>query len=388
VNLTGLIAGPAQVWGSVRLVPLLRPEPLTDLRLHAQLRGDNELSIVDVTPRTSYIAFIPHAFVATWTRDGSPAAAFGTQLAAADATGEPRGIRLRFDRRMARARRNEPERLRFLPLHLAMEGYLALHLGGPSVAWQDWSARALRAGLSPRIEAAYAGTWVPGLNDAMRVFEIHPDQCGMMLYVADALASAFVVGHPDDYRALHPTLVRDMYGELIYRYAVMYDGVQEFRARIDDTAVGSPADLRAAVSRVATEWHTFHRTMAGGLLDAEPSTVDKVYRMAPYTLSRFLPTFDPDRENHIGEAITDDSGRVAYLKTFRLSAAQTKRGHLLSNLARHDWNLDDTAAALGSTREHLIGRMERAGFGALLRQDVLDAARAARRRPPRISRRT
>jgi hypothetical protein len=31
-------------------------------------------------------------------------------------------------------------------------------------------------------------------------------------------------------------------------------------------------------------------------------------------------------------------------------------------------------------------RMERAGFGMLLRQDVVDAARAERRRGPRISR--
>jgi transcriptional regulator with GAF, ATPase, and Fis domain len=84
--------------------------------------------------------------------------------------------------------------------------------------------------------------------------------------------------------------------------------------------------------------------------------------------------------------ITDDAGRLAYLKTFRLSAAQTRRGHLLASLARHDWNLDDTATALGTTREDLVTRMERAGFGLLLRQDVRDAVRAARRRPPRISR--
>jgi hypothetical protein len=44
--------------------------------------------------------------------------------------------------------------------------------------------------------------------------------------------------------------------------------------------VASPAGLRAAVARVAAEWHEFHDLMAGGLFGVEPSIVDKVYRMA------------------------------------------------------------------------------------------------------------
>ncbi|MFF8376398.1 hypothetical protein ACF07V_09750 [Streptomyces sp. NPDC015661] len=37
---------------------------------------------------------------------------------------------------------------------------------------------------------------MPGLGEALRVFELHPGQCGLLLYVTDALAAAFVVPHP------------------------------------------------------------------------------------------------------------------------------------------------------------------------------------------------
>jgi len=99
-----------------------------------------------------------------------------------------------------------------------------------------------------------------------------------------------------------------------------------------------------------------------------------------------VPAFDPDTDNHIGETITDDGGRLAYLKSIRLSAAQVRRGHLLSQLAAHDWNLDATAAALGTDRDGLTGRLDRAGFGHLLRPDIIDAYRFSRRRATRTGR--
>jgi len=376
--LTGLSTGPAQAWGGVRLVPLVREKPIEDLRLDARLYDAN-LGIVEVDSRTAYSSYIPHGFVANWTRDGTPAAAYGTQLAD-PAAGDraPCRIPLRFHRRMARrAGRN---RLRFLPLHMALEGYLALHFGGPEIAWEEWSRRAIRHGLSPRVEESYTGAAVSGLADALRVFEILPGQCGVLVYVADALAAAFVVPHPGDYRALHSTLVHDLYGELIYHYAMLSMPVPDFRARIADTEVRSLADLRAQARRQQDEWAAFHdRVMAGGLL-GEGYTYQHVYQMGRYRLARFLPPFERQRENHIGELITDDAGRPAYLKTFRLSENQIRRGHLLTRLAASDWNLSDTAAALGVTEPELGRRIETAGFGHLLRQDVRDHYRAQTRR--------
>ncbi|MET8046590.1 hypothetical protein ABZU75_03245 [Streptosporangium sp. NPDC005286] len=172
-------------------------------------------------------------------------------------------------------------------------------------------------------------------------------------------------------------------GELIYHYAMLSGPVPDFRARIVDATVHSLADLRVRARRQQDEWAAFHdRVMAGGLLDAD-YTYQRVYELGGYRLSRFLPPFERRRENHIGELITDGAGRLAYLKTFRLSENQIRRGHLLTRLAAADWNLADTAVMLGVTEPQLGLRIEAAGFGHLLRQDVLDHYRARVRRAGR-----
>lgn len=379
LNLSGLTVLTPQVWGGVRLVPLARDKPIDTLRLHQQIYGD-EPGLVQLSPREQYISYIPHGFVATWTTDGSPAAAYGTQLRR---TGDrdsqaPACVPLRFHRKLAR--REEKNRLRFLPLHLALEGYLALHFGGPDVVWDEWSRQAIRRGLSPRVEQAYLGAEVWGLADALKVFEIHPGQCGVLVYVADALAAAFAVPHPDDYRTLHPTLVHDLFGELIAHYATLAMPVPEFRARLSDSHIRTIADLRAAATRQRVEWQEFHdTTMASALLDSSYD-IRRVYRMGDFTLCRFLPGFRLKQENHIGELITDRRGRTAYLKTFRLSESQIRRGHLLNQLATHGWHLPTAAKAMGLSETQLGLRISSAGFGALLRQDVLDHYRAETRR--------
>ncbi|WP_327356597.1 ARPP-2 domain-containing protein [Streptomyces sp. NBC_01304] len=366
LDLTGLTTRPAQVWGGVRLVPLVREQPLTDLRLRHELFEDALLA-VEADKNSYYTAYIPHGFVADWTKDGSPAAAYGTQLC----DDEP--VHAVPMRRLVQ--RAGSQRLRFLPLHLALEGYLALHFGGPSVLWDEWSRRAIRKGLTPRAEMAYAGSQVQGLDDALRIFEIHPGQCGLMLYVADALAAAFVVPHPDDYRALHATLLQDMYGELVYQHAHYGGPVPEFTAKIPDSPqLTTLAALREAARGQERAWATAHDTqLANGLLD-ESYEFDRLRRMGRYRLARFLPPFERQREQHIGEVITDLKGRVAYLKTIRLTENQIRRGHLLSQLARHDWNLADTAHALGATPVELVRRIRAAGFDGMLKRHVVEAA--------------
>lgn len=376
LSLDGLETGPAQVWGSVRLVPLIRSEPVPHLRLHRKVYRE-PVTIVDVGD-AAYVSFVPHAFVASWSdADQTPAASYGTRLLEPGSGDVPPRIAVRTTRRMAR--KAGRDRLRFLPLHLAVEGYLALHFGGPGIAWEEWSRRAVARGLSPRCEETYAGLRVRGLEDALRIFEIHPRQCGVMVHVADALASAFAVPHPDDYRALHPTLVEDLFGELIYMYGLLGAPAGDLSARIDDTGIRSLEDLRAAAEVRREEWASFHdAVMAGRLFDAGGSR-QVVQYLRGFELTRFLPSFALREENHIGEAITGGDGRVAYLKSFRLSDAQVRRGHLLSRLAEHDWRLSAAAAALGTDEAALALRLERAGFGYLLRQDVLDHYRARRR---------
>lgn len=374
IDLSALRTGPAQVWGALRLVPLLRDEPVESLRLHRIAYGDASLSRVQLTDRISYYSYIPHGFVADWNRDTGDreqSAAFGTQIVGGDGT--VRSMPVDLHRRMAQ--KTGKRRVRFLPLHLAMEGYLALHFEGPAIAWREWSDRLIRNGLSPRSEASYRGAAIPDLQDALRVFEIHEGQCGVLVYAADALAAAFVVPHPEDYRELHPTLMLDMYGELIYQYALMMPAVQEFHANLGDGidglhGIGTLADLRAAAEAQVRSWAAFHDTVMANALLEHDYAADRAYRMGDFDLVRFRPAFKPGEENHIGEAITDAAGRIAYLKTFRLSEAQIRRGYLLELLAAHDWRLARAAASIGTTSEGLRNRIRAAGFELMLREKI------------------
>ncbi|MFO7565146.1 MAG: hypothetical protein R6X02_21040, partial [Enhygromyxa sp.] len=63
VELRGLSLAPSQIWRGVRLVPILRDEPIEDLRLDPLCYGD-ELGVVSLPDRSTYTAFVPHAFVA------------------------------------------------------------------------------------------------------------------------------------------------------------------------------------------------------------------------------------------------------------------------------------------------------------------------------------
>lgn len=373
LELAGLSARPSQVWGGVRLVPLVRERPVEGLRLHREVYEGYGAGLVEVGPRTHYTSYIPHGFVADWTGEGTNSAAYGTQLAAPGGSGSrnapPRTLTLPRHRHHRLAKRQAGNRLRFLPLHLALEGYLALHFGGPSTAWEEWSRGALRDGLSPREEDAYLGWSVRGLGDALRAFEIHPGQCGVVVYTADALAAAFVVPHPDDYRLLHASLVQDLYGELVHQYAMYGAPVADFGARMaEGPRLRTLADLRAAALRQEREWRQAHDTLFAGELLTTSYGFDRVYRMGSFTLSRFLPPFLRNRGGqHIGETITDHKGRVAYLKTFRLSEAQIRRGHLLQRLADADWSLSLAAREMGTGQDELVRRIRAAGFESLLR---------------------
>jgi hypothetical protein len=369
----GLHTRPGQVWGGIRLVPLVRDEPIASLRLHPS-------GFPDVDPFDSYTpscCYEPHGLTAEWTDDGTAVPALGTALRMpAKTMHKSRRPKTKLERRT---------RVRFVPHQNALEAFLPLTFQVPAIAWRGWSTRVFRRGLPRSAEPEYSGYDVEGLADALRVFEIHPGQCGVLVYVADALASAVITPHPDDYRALHPTLVEDGFGELIWRYANFHGDVPDFHARLNESTINTVADLRAAIGTAHAEWTEFHQdTMAASLLGAE-YVFSTEYKMDQYTLQRFRPHFIPGREAHVGEAITDDDGRLAYLRTFRLSETQSRRGRLLRTLSDHDWNLDNTAAAMNIAIPALVARLDAAGYGTLLRQDTLDHYRAQNTRSRRGS---
>ncbi|MCB9569610.1 MAG: hypothetical protein H6710_20745 [Myxococcales bacterium] len=368
--LTGLRPAPAQAFGAIRLIPLIRDHVPGDIRITTRaydaattlvgLEGDAD------APTTAYYGYIPHGIVVEWERGGQPVAALGTTLGPRKHL-ERQARPVQLLHRMVK--REDRKRLRLLPLHLALEGYLALHFGGPSVAWSEYSREALRRGLSPRIERVHHGAAIAGLADALRLFEIHEGQVGVLLLVGDALAAATVVPHPDDYRALHRTLLEDLYGELLVHYGLYCDELGELQAPIDPASLGSLAALRQAIAGRRESWRELSELLAAGILD-RPLRWQSVYRAGPFHLRRFIGALDPSADNHIGEAITRADGTLEYLKTFRLSAAQVRRAYLLEQLAAAEWSLDRCAEALEISRAALIQRLRGAGFGYLFKAHV------------------
>lgn len=370
--LRGLRLAPAQAFGAIRLVPLLRDHVRSDLRLGTRSFGDDRPDVVGLAgdaraPDLGYFAYVPHAMVLRFSTDGAPVAARGATLSP-----RKQGLHtvdgVRILHRMARA--EGPGALRFLPLHLAMEGFLSLHFGGPDVMWSEYSREALTRGLSPRSETVVPGAAIAGLDDALRMFELHDAQVGALVFVADTLAAITCTPHPDDYRALHRSLVRDFYGELLYQYALCYPDVPAHRVHLDAAAIADLAGLRAAVDRGRADWLALTEASAAGVLN-EPLSWQTVRTAGPFRLRRFVSALRPDDENHIGEAIVRDTGELEYCKTFRLSAAQVRRAALLGQLAAVDWHLGRAAEAQGITREHLCARLRGAGFGYLLKEHVL-----------------
>lgn len=384
--LRGLSIAPSQVRGAIRIVPLLRRNVRYDLRLERRAYNEN-LTIVSLEGQLleegmKYISYVPHGLVLSWSNDGSAIAAMGAQMKDGQTKSDGKSVGNEFAsarvlHRMAK--REDSNRLRFLPLHLAMEGFLSSFFSGPSIAWSEYSREALSQGLGSRWEMSFGGRAISGFEDALRVFEIHEQQVGVLVFVAEALASAFVLPTPEDYRALHQSLLEDFYGELIYQYALMYDTNYPMDVSIDDGLINSLADLRQAVEKMLTHWAEFQGFMAANLLQRELQN-KRVYTAGPFLLQRFITDLDPKQENHIGEAIARDSGEIEYLKTYRLSAAQTKRIYLLSKLAESDWNLEVTASKLFTTKDELVLRLERAGFGYLLQQNLLELAQKNRKK--------
>jgi hypothetical protein len=163
---------------------------------------------------------------------------------------------------------------------------------------------------------------------------------------------------------------------LLYYYA-LHATSSFMQADLDEHDVHSIADLRVALGRMRGEWAEFQAFMAEGIFD-RPLQTERVYRAGPFQLQRFVTDLVPSRDNHIGEAIVNANGTLEYLKTYRLSAAQTRRAYLLEQLAKHKWSLPSTAAALRQSADALVLRLEKAGFGYLLKDHVLRQAQRRR----------
>lgn len=250
------------------------------------------------------------------------------------------------------------------------------HVGAPSIAWSNYSKHAKTYGLSPRTEFVAGADRIHGLAEAMRLFEIHEDQVGLLIFVADSLATAFIVSHPEDYRRLHSSVLQDFLGEVFVHHA-RYAEIGHMDIDLDATGVDSLDALAAACDVVDAKWHEQAELLANGLVD-QPLKSEAIHRLGPFELERFMTDVSDLTEAHIAETIVHSSGALQYLKTYRLSKNQIKRAHLLEQLAAHDWQIEALATAQGKDSAEIVRRMHNVGFGYLLNPEVV--RRATRRR--------
>lgn len=364
LELTGLTPAPSQVCGTFRLVPLLREHDCDDLRLvdAGWEPGTRLVPEHDVW----YVGFVPHAFHLEW------GTTLGTQLKGRKDHGREDFIAHRLRRRLA------PGRLRFLPQHLAIEGLLAMHFNPPAIAWPELSETFLREGLGSRGEVFHDGHDIPGYDTALRTFELHDSQVGMLVFVSDALAAAFVVPSPRDYQKLHHTLLNSLYCDLMAIYACnqhtrwIIDPEPHFRGA---TTV---AELRRGLESLRREWAAATTEVLLGDWRDRRLRTETVYSLPGMRLERFITSLELGQANHIGERIVRDDGELLHLNTLRLSAAQTRRAHLLSVLGDHAWHLASAAGALGIDVPSLVARMEAQGFGYLVNHNFREQAAKAR----------
>lgn len=373
--LDGLQIAPAQVWGSVRLIPLIRAQPIPDLRMALRdyagggAREEQVLAVATLGHNEgAYLSYIPHGLVVRWGAEGQPIAPVDTRTGSRDSRRPATIVQLK-----GMSRREGRHGLRLLPLHLAMEGFLALHFGGPDVAHTIWTRTALRDGLDPRAEASVRGAALPGLAEALRVFEVHPGQCGVLVFVGDGLASALVVSHPDDYLSLHDALIQDFYGELLYHWGWSNRDVPAFGVCLDEEGISSLSDVRAALERGRRAWAVHAEGLASGLF-GRGVDAQTVRRAGRFRLVRFFTGFSERQVTldgeHLGEALVDADGRLAYLKTYRLDRGQVRRGHVLSQLAAAEWDPRRLAAAQGHGELRRVLRdIDAAGLGWMVRTD-------------------
>ncbi len=373
LNLTGLSAAPAQQCGGITLVPLLRNAPCSDVRLERRYYGD-DLTVVKLSEKLAYWAFVPHGLVLHWDDDSNEVqATLGSQLRKSDGKQTTYGwySTRALSKMVCRIDKNA---LRFLPMHTALEGFLALHFGGPRTRWPEYSGFALSHGLGSRVEWVHPGGSIYGFEQALRTFEIYQGQVGVLIYVAGVLASASVFPSPQDYRRVQAALLEDVYGELIWQYALLYPQAYLLENMPGVDEVKTLSDLRAALNLSRAESAQFTlETMSGDLLGRDLK-LETVYQPGELLLERFLTDLNPDLSNHIGERLTRKSGEVLYLKTFLLSSKQVRRARLLETLAAQDWHFERTAVALSKSRRQLIVEFEILGFAYLLRPHVLEEA--------------
>ena len=230
----------------------------------------------------AYVAYVPHAFVAELDRRRQARPRRTAPSCASRPAGRSAGVALRFHRRMAR--REDRNRLRFLPLHLALEGYLALHFGGPRSPGRSGpsgrSPRACRRGSRRPTPAPRS----PASTTRCGSSRSTPASAACSCTLADALAARLRRAAPGRLPGPAPDAAAGPVrrADLPVRPAV--PGRAGLPPPLDADRVPRVADLRAEAARAAADWAAFHDDAWPTGLLGDDRTRGTVYRMGRFTL--------------------------------------------------------------------------------------------------------
>lgn len=363
LDLSGVQFGPCQVWKNVRLVPLLRKEVTSNLKM-TKIEYEESYSKVVVNDKTSYQSYIPFGVIASWGEDET-AKLFDKSLLS------KKKLKSASDHHFRLIGKVDKKRVRILPFHMAMEAFLSTAFKGPEVRKKEFTNEFNRFGLQCRGEVSWKSDWLNYVNDSLGYFEILENQCGLMIYISDSLASCYLQPNPEDYRKLHYSFLMDCYSDLMWHYSNVEYDVQKLTFSMNKEKVKGVKSLRKEFDRAVNKLSELTEGLAVGLIERDIFS-HEVYKLGGNKLNRFRTDFFEGRsEDHIGEYIEDSKGNVQYLKTYRLGIDQLRRGKFLQSLEQNDWDISACAKAADLRRDQWLVEFCRSGLGHILNANTL-----------------
>lgn len=361
LGLQGLASAPPQRFGEVAVVPLRRPGPPDELRLYRPgVTGAAQLA--------------PHGYLLGMASPYQARVAYGSQIALPGQ--EFASATIVVERPLSLARP------RMLSMNLDTEGFLYFFCGADAASWGEY-ARRLSARQYQGLRVKSAPVEQPAaLADAARLFEPYEDQVGALVLLRDELAGALVVPHPEDYRALHPSLFDEVYDGFFGSYGLAPTPPPAHVLEPPGLTLRSVDDLRLALKQLKQRWANTTHGLSGGIAE-QPLSFLAEQRRGEFLVRRFASQHAPTERGAIGELISRPSGRLVYLRLYTLTPPDQRRRDLLAELVRANWNMRAVAGARGETPWAYEGTLRRAGLGHLLRESFADARRTpVRSRPP------
>jgi len=367
LDLKGIEFGPSQVWENIRLVPLIRNEITSNLKM-SKVEYDEAYSEVWTNDQKSYQSYIPFGLIASW---GDSEAHLST-----DSLVKKKQKKSAFDHHFRLVGKIDKNKVRILPFHLAMEAFLSTAFKRPEVRKKEFTNEFNRFGLQYRAELSWKSEWLNYVNQSLSIFEILENQCGVLIFISDSLASAFLLPNPEDYRYLHYTLLMDCYSDLMWHYSNVDYDVQKLKFSMNKEAIKDISSLRNAFNKANDELDKLNRVLASGLFERDLLT-QEIYKLGKNRLCRFRTNFfEGKSEDHIGEMIMDSKGGVQYIKSYRLGIDQLKRGKLLQRLEENDWDISAAAKADELRKDQWLLNFVRAGLGDILNANTLAEVRS------------